>query len=1079
MIYLTGACLFKNPTITHCTRCILYKICSECQGDINKAGFFQREDPPFLIVKKEKFSKETNKLINHLFDFITKLRDYKFIVKQIDKETPKLMYIVFENNNYVSKENISKINKGIILFKELNKIRNSIMVAYKDKIFDVLWALTDTNEVLAWRLCTGKVKPIPYDKIVLAMKCYPNKNTNIDMFISRFKMFLEFGFTDNFILEIYRNDASISRYTTNFCTVLKHLQAKGINPAECAGFIAGNYLSDNITKNIETLEVLNSLDNEDIALLQKDGINVYEKIQNLQKAIDVKRPIINTPKGNDIAALKVLANNGNADEIIRTMDLTQFETNANGHGGIPLEYSREEFIKNMNKLIAEYSSENDAAPEAVSDSPLKEIPALELSSEAQERVNSIIEDYKQKYSNNTKYEDIIIGDKTCTAAHFVNSKIDGSNPGDFYLIDNKLYYVKFPLEHNMGQSVEEVIASRLYRAAGINSPNEQYIYNKNGEVIGMASEYVPDMKPIPTSTSGQSVNPMYESFAVDAWLANWDAPHNNNTKMFDGGKVIKSDVGGSMHYRAQGELKQEFNATVIELLSLIENNNALYSNLTKQDILNSIQKVLEIPDEVIYKTVMSAPSHDAKLANIMIQRKAYMKEFAENLRNIEDNGQNIIDLIIEAQSKTSSDYREIPDIAGAFGYIPTDKGFEGLLNTEMPEKLSLTPEEHVIADKIKTEIERFTYQNRVSDKSDAPQEVKDFVNGILKGFPEFAMNFSKPQHSGHQYSLDIHILNVLQKSVKNPLYGAKDEFGFKLLDDESKLVLKFSALLHDIAKMQTASKDEGHAMRSAEYVYSVLSRFNLSTAVKNRIVNIVNHHHWFEELCTNQNTEQNIATTFRTTADFTIARILAQADIESVHEGYFLSRMSRNFPDEVHNEKTAYDKFNSIMDKIQKMVSKIEETGAIVTPSKFVEVPEHIGSDGKPVPRRGFPIVEIELDGKKETFKILNLNELSPDTDMYKYGFNHIKLKDLKFLVHGFGDRQWGKFTTTKILGENPVRQSVQSLTLLSPGHTSTYNNRNFACVIEGNNANIGVAYFKNAGTAFRGQFQTIASPAF
>ena len=139
LIYLSGACLFKNPTITHCTRCILYKICSECHGDINKAGFFQKEDPPFLIVKKEKFSKETNELISLLFDFIIKLRDYKFIVKQIEKETPKLMYIVFENNNNVSKENISKINKGIILFKELNKIRNSIIVEYKDKIFDVIY----------------------------------------------------------------------------------------------------------------------------------------------------------------------------------------------------------------------------------------------------------------------------------------------------------------------------------------------------------------------------------------------------------------------------------------------------------------------------------------------------------------------------------------------------------------------------------------------------------------------------------------------------------------------------------------------------------------------------------------------------------------------------------------------------------------------------------------------------------------------------------------------------------------------------------------------------------------------------
>jgi hypothetical protein len=118
------------------------------QGDINKAGFFQREDPPFLIVKREKFSKETNELITHLFDFIIKLRDYKYIIKQIEKETPKLMYIVFENNNNVSKENISKINKGMILFKELNKIRNSIIVEYKDKIFDVIMFNKDfCNEI--------------------------------------------------------------------------------------------------------------------------------------------------------------------------------------------------------------------------------------------------------------------------------------------------------------------------------------------------------------------------------------------------------------------------------------------------------------------------------------------------------------------------------------------------------------------------------------------------------------------------------------------------------------------------------------------------------------------------------------------------------------------------------------------------------------------------------------------------------------------------------------------------------------------------------------------------------------------
>ena len=178
LIYLTGACLFKHPNITHCTRCILYKICSECQGDINKAGFFQREDPPFLIVKREKFSKETNELITHLFDFIIKLRDYKYIIKQIEKETPKLMYIVFENNHNVSKENISKINKGMILFKDLNKIRNSIIVEYKDKIFDVIMFNKDfCNEINKIGNLAFKKKITDIYEITMLFKDTFKKNT--------------------------------------------------------------------------------------------------------------------------------------------------------------------------------------------------------------------------------------------------------------------------------------------------------------------------------------------------------------------------------------------------------------------------------------------------------------------------------------------------------------------------------------------------------------------------------------------------------------------------------------------------------------------------------------------------------------------------------------------------------------------------------------------------------------------------------------------------------------------------------------------------------------------------------------
>ena len=99
LILITGACLFKNPNMSHCTKCILFKICSESKGDIKNAEFIYNEDLPFFKLNKiEEYSQETNDLISKLFAFIGKLRDYKIILRHLDKEIPKLMYIVFENN---------------------------------------------------------------------------------------------------------------------------------------------------------------------------------------------------------------------------------------------------------------------------------------------------------------------------------------------------------------------------------------------------------------------------------------------------------------------------------------------------------------------------------------------------------------------------------------------------------------------------------------------------------------------------------------------------------------------------------------------------------------------------------------------------------------------------------------------------------------------------------------------------------------------------------------------------------------------------------------------------------------------
>ena len=137
LIYNTGACVFKFPSIVHCTKCLFFKISAEFGGNLNLAEFTFKEDPPFFTIGKE-LNQETQNILNELFEFVINLKDYRMIIKQLDKETPRLMYIIHENNNNVSKENIEKINQSLSLFHDLSKLRNSILVQYKNQIYDLI-----------------------------------------------------------------------------------------------------------------------------------------------------------------------------------------------------------------------------------------------------------------------------------------------------------------------------------------------------------------------------------------------------------------------------------------------------------------------------------------------------------------------------------------------------------------------------------------------------------------------------------------------------------------------------------------------------------------------------------------------------------------------------------------------------------------------------------------------------------------------------------------------------------------------------------------------------------------------------
>ena len=83
------------------------------------------EEPPYLSFETNILPNRAKKLVFLLFNFITKIRSYKALIKLIDKETPELQYLLYENKELLTKENENKILHSIDLFTNITKYRSS------------------------------------------------------------------------------------------------------------------------------------------------------------------------------------------------------------------------------------------------------------------------------------------------------------------------------------------------------------------------------------------------------------------------------------------------------------------------------------------------------------------------------------------------------------------------------------------------------------------------------------------------------------------------------------------------------------------------------------------------------------------------------------------------------------------------------------------------------------------------------------------------------------------------------------------------------------------------------------------
>jgi hypothetical protein len=209
----------------------------------------------------------------------------------------------------------------------------------------------------------------------------------------------------------------------------------------------------------------------------------------------------------------------------------------------------------------------------------------------------------------------------------------GSNPAVLLTApDGTQYYAKLPKSGETVQQAKErmeteVLASELYKLAGV--PSADLSMGDDNGSPQMLSRMIQARMP----NSSADNDAARDGFVVDAWLANWDAPLNDNIKIDSNGNPVRLDVGGSLDFRAQGARKgaggrgTPFGDTVGEITSLQKSGNIDFTNMDPKEIKRQAQQLSAVTDKdirALVSKIVSDPQRAAKLAQTLINRRNYI-----------------------------------------------------------------------------------------------------------------------------------------------------------------------------------------------------------------------------------------------------------------------------------------------------------------------------------------------------------------------------------------------------------------------------------------------------------------------
>lgn len=253
----------------------------------------------------------------------------------------------------------------------------------------------------------------------------------------------------------------------------------------------------------------------------------------------------------------------------------------------------------------------------------------------------------------------------------------GSNPGGLYQ-DTETgiqWYIKTPGSADNARN--EVLAAKLYQAAGLEVPELQTI-DWQGQT-SIASRIVDGLEQADPARLARAKGTA-DGFVVDAWLANWDVVGLSfDNLLLRGAQAVRVDTGGALRYRAQGGMKgAAWSSEVVELDSLRNpqiNGQAarVFGNVSREELVDGARLVLSVSEDDIRDLVRRyGPTDQAeadKLVSTLLARQSDIARRFPEARN-----ERTADVPIDAGDRVSkAELRTISE-ARLNGYsIPTDK----------------------------------------------------------------------------------------------------------------------------------------------------------------------------------------------------------------------------------------------------------------------------------------------------------------------------------------------------------------------------------------------------------------------